>query len=172
MKWETLRSHILITSLHLNFALLTFLMLYYPAIEINSFQWQVFDLYLNNHQTNLINSAFPALPIMLLFLEQMKTIIEKNMAKSDLDVHILEKELCMSRTNIHRKLSVLAHMSATQYIRFIRLTKASQLLRGDKDKTISTIAKEVGFASHSYFTRCFHKLFGMSPQRWREGDKS
>lgn len=171
MKWETFSNDFLCVSLHFNLALLTFLMLLYPSIEINIFQWHVFAFSSNNPQTHPIYSAFQTLPMMSLFLEQMKSIIEKNLAKRDLDVHLLERELGMSRTNIHRKLAVLAHMSATEFIRFVRLTKASQLLRGDKDKTIAHIADEVGFKNYSYFTRCFHKLFGMSPRKWREGDK-
>ena len=129
----------------------------YPALII--------QLLPNSHQT--YQNTFPTFPLMLLFLDQLKAIIEKNLSKNDLNVHLLEKELGMSRTKLHRKISESAHMSATAFIRFIRLTKASQILRGGKEKTISKIAKEVGFSSLSYFTRCFHKIFGMSPSDWR-----
>ena len=96
-----------------------------------------------------------------------KSLIEANLSKPDLNIRMLESELGMNRTKIHRKLVALTDMSATAFIRFVRLSKASQILRGDKDKTISKIAKEVGFSSLSYFTRCFHKLFGMNPTDWR-----
>ena len=103
------------------------------------------------------------------FLQNLKTIIEKNISDVDLDVHVLEKEMSMSRAKIHRKLIAITDMSATELIRFVRLTKASEILRGHKDKTISEIAYDVGFTSLSYFTRRFHEKFGVSPTEWREG---
>ena len=93
---------------------------------------------------------------------------EVHLDDTDLDVHILEKQFSMSRTKLHRKLAALTNMSTTAFIRFVRLTKASEILRGDKNQTISEIAYTVGFTSLSHFTRCFHDLFDMSPSQWRD----
>ncbi len=106
------------------------------------------------------------------FLENLKTIIEENISDVGFDIHHLERELGMSRTKIYRKLTALTDMSATEFIRSVRLTKASEILRGDKAKTISEIAYDVGFTSLSYFTRRFHEMFGVSPTEWREGKKT
>ncbi len=104
-----------------------------------------------------------------IFIKDLKAFIEAHLDDIDLDVHSLEKQFIMSRTTLHRKLVALTDMSATAFIRFVRLTKASEILRGEKDKTISEVAYTVGFASLSHFTRSFHELFGVTPTTWREG---
>ena len=103
-----------------------------------------------------------------LFVKDIKAFIESHLDDTDLDVHILEKQFGMSRTKLHRKLAALTDMSATEFIRFIRLTKARDMLRHEKDKTISEVAFAVGFTSLSYFARRFTALFGKSPTDWRE----
>jgi AraC-like DNA-binding protein len=105
------------------------------------------------------------------FLLELEKIIEQNISDTQFNVHSLEKTLGMSRSHIHRKLIGVTNMSATEFIRFVRLTKASNLLREDKNKTVSEIAYDVGFTSLSYFTRRFHEKFGVSPTDWREGNK-
>ena len=103
-----------------------------------------------------------------IFIKDLKAFIEVHLDDTDLDVHILEKQFSMSRTKLHRKLAALTNMSTTAFIRFVRLTKASEILRNDKNQTISEIAYTVGFTSLSHFTRCFHDLFDMSPSQWRD----
>ena len=103
-----------------------------------------------------------------LFIKDLKAFIEAHLEDPDLDVHILEKQFGMSRTTLHRKLAALTDMSATAFIRHVRLTTASEVLRDEKDKTISEIAYAVGFASLSHFSRCFHELFAMTPSQWRD----
>lgn len=103
-----------------------------------------------------------------IFIKDLKAFIQVHLDDTNLDVHILEKQFSMSRTKLHRKLAALTNMSTTAFIRFVRLTKASEILRDDKDQTISEIAYTVGFTSLSHFTHCFHALFDMSPSQWRD----
>ncbi len=62
-----------------------------------------------------------------------------------------------------------AHTGFTvmEYVRFLRLRKASLLLRsGERD--ILDIALEVGYESHESFTRAFKKQYGRTPSEFRE----
>ncbi|WP_028609488.1 response regulator transcription factor [Paenibacillus harenae] len=52
------------------------------------------------------------------------------------------------------------------YLHRVRTDKASELLRGG-EATISEISGLVGYSDHSYFTKVFKKLTGMSPSRYR-----
>ncbi|MFT7561700.1 MAG: AraC-like DNA-binding protein [Flavobacteriales bacterium] len=61
--------------------------------------------------------------------------------------------------------------SPTQYICEVRLENASRLLV-ESDLQISTIAYDVGFNDHSYFTRTFVKTFGQRPSEYRQGHRS
>ena len=50
----------------------------------------------------------------------------------------------------------------TQYINAVRIRRAAELIR-TTDKCITDIAFEVGFNSHSYFTKTFGALLGVTP---------
>lgn len=55
----------------------------------------------------------------------------------------------MSRTNLHRKLKSISGFSPSEFIRNIRLRKASILLL-NQSNSISQVSFSVGFEDHSY----------------------
>jgi AraC-like DNA-binding protein len=57
-----------------------------------------------------------------------------------------------------------------QFINRIRLRRAAQMLE-KTDFSISEILYDVGFASPSYFTKCFKQQFGISPTEFRRKQK-
>ena len=86
----------------------------------------------------------------------------------NLTVQKLVRLIAMSRTDLHRKLTNTVGMSATEYVRRIRLFKASVLLLERPDLSIYQVALEVGFNSQSYFTKRFREIFGENPTSWRK----
>jgi AraC-like DNA-binding protein len=83
------------------------------------------------------------------------------------DVESLCRELALSNSQVHRKLVALTGLSATHFIRYVRLVQAKELLKKSW-LTVSSIAHDCGFADPAYFSRIFKKEFGLSPQEWRE----
>jgi len=73
----------------------------------------------------------------------------------------------MSRTQVHRKLKALTNLSASLFIRQVRLQKALVLLQ-QTELTVSEIAYQVGFSSPNYFTRCFAEQFAQTPTDVRQ----
>jgi AraC-like DNA-binding protein len=61
----------------------------------------------------------------------------------------------------------VAGCTPTQYITQIRLDKAKQLLQ-TSNKTVSEIAREVGFQDPLYFARVFANHAGMPPREYRK----
>ncbi|UFT98797.1 response regulator transcription factor [Radiobacillus kanasensis] len=53
-----------------------------------------------------------------------------------------------------------------EYLNKVRIKKACELLE-NSDKTISTISQEVGYSDHSYFSKVFKKIKGVSPSHFR-----
>ncbi|WP_203295515.1 hybrid sensor histidine kinase/response regulator transcription factor [Luteirhabdus pelagi] len=82
-------------------------------------------------------------------------------------VQQLVKQLAMSRTQIHRKITSLTDMSITQYINHVRIEKAKRLL-SSSPKTISEIAYECCFEDPHYFSKVFKKETGETPTSFRE----
>ena len=54
-----------------------------------------------------------------------------------------------------------------ELIKDIRIKRAAQLLKTRK-LTIAEVMVEVGFSNHSYFSKCFRKVFGRSPGNYVE----
>ncbi len=49
------------------------------------------------------------------------------------------------------------------YLSSLRLTRALELLDGRRGENLSMLALDLGFASHSHFTRAFCRKFGAPP---------
>ncbi len=94
--------------------------------------------------------------------------IAPHLADPELDMPKLQRLLGMSRSDLHRKLKLATGMSATEYIRYLRVHRAAQLLLEQPDVCIVGIALEVGFNNHSYFTKRFREVFGVCPKEYRE----
>jgi DNA-binding response OmpR family regulator/two-component sensor histidine kinase len=96
------------------------------------------------------------------FLTKLVKIVEDNIANESFTVENLQKEIGMSRMQLHRKLKALTNQSANDFIRSIRLKRAAQILQ-QPGVQISEAAYLSGFNHLSYFSKCFKDQFGMLP---------
>ena len=97
------------------------------------------------------------------FLQRAVQIIEQHLDDSDYSVEQFGNDMCMSRMNLYRKLQTITGQSPTEFMRDLRLKKAAQLLKSMPDAPVSEVAAKVGFATPSYFTKCFKQRFGILP---------
>ena len=88
--------------------------------------------------------------------------VEKRMGNEDFGVEELAREVALSRRHLDRKLMGLTNLSAAEFVRYLRLQRARELLE-KKAATVAEIAFQVGFGSPSYFTTCFRERFGCLP---------
>ncbi len=95
------------------------------------------------------------------FLQKVIDVIEENISDSELDIENFAVKVGVSRMQLYRKLHALTNMTVKEFIRNIRLKRATQLLE-QKQLTISEIAYEVGFKDLSHFRKCFKREYGMS----------
>lgn len=96
------------------------------------------------------------------FLNKISKIIENNISDERFGVSELAREISMSRSNLLRKIKTLTKMSASQFIRQVRLKKAMDIL-GQTSFTVSEVSYQVGFSSPSYFIKCFRDFYGYPP---------
>lgn len=96
------------------------------------------------------------------FLIKLTEITAANFANEKFGVSELAREMGMSRSNLHRKLFASTKLSVSQFICQHRLKRAMEMLRHSA-LTVSEIAYQVGFASVTYFTKCFHDYYGFPP---------
>jgi len=98
-------------------------------------------------------------------LNKLVTIIEDNMETETFSVDRLQREIGMSRMQLHRKLKALTNQSASEFIRSIKLKRAAQLLQQGGIQ-ITEVAYQSGFNHLSYFAKCFKEEFGLSPTEY------
>lgn len=95
------------------------------------------------------------------FMKKLIQVVEDNLENNLFSVSQLCAEVGTSRMQLHRKLNALTGKSATAFIRHRRLLRAAKLL--DSGLDVSQAAYSVGFASLSYFSKCFKKYYGVRP---------
>lgn len=101
------------------------------------------------------------------FLKKAVAFVEKNLDNNDYSVELFSDDMCMSRMNLYRKLQSITGQKPTEFIRSIRLKKAARLLT-DTDLSIVEISEKVGFATPSYFSKCFKEMFGVLPTQYHK----
>jgi AraC-like DNA-binding protein len=96
------------------------------------------------------------------FLEDLKKEIDDNLTNDQFSVEELAKNIGMSRSQLHRKLSTATGQSVSQFIREYRLQLGMELLKGG-ELTAAEVADKVGFGSPTYFSKCFNEYYGFPP---------
>ena len=102
-------------------------------------------------------------PTGYLFTEQAKAILLENLENENFGVSELADAMHMSRSNLLRKCKKQTQLSASQFIRKIRLEQAMDILKESPELTVSEVSYRVGFGSSSYFIKCFREEYGYPP---------
>jgi DNA-binding response OmpR family regulator/two-component sensor histidine kinase len=94
------------------------------------------------------------------FLQKAMAVVEKRIGDENFSVDEFAREVGMSRSQLHRKLTALTNQAPSDFIRYMRLHRAKELLEKNVG-TVSEIAFAVGFTSVAYFSKCFKEQFGV-----------
>lgn len=96
------------------------------------------------------------------FIEKAEAIIQENISNEAFGVSELADAMNLSRSNLFRKIKKDTQLSASVFIRQVRLKKGMELLKQRKF-TVSEISYQVGFGNTSYFIKCFREYYGFPP---------
>ena len=100
-------------------------------------------------------------------LEKILKLINENISSGDLNVDFLSKNIGMSRVHMYRKVKELTNQSTHDFIKTIRMKKASEMLSGQKIN-ISEVSYALGFSNLSHFSNVFKDFYGISPKEYSE----
>lgn len=101
------------------------------------------------------------------FIEQAEVVILEHISNEQFGVSELADLMHMSRSNLLRKIKKQTELSASQFIRQVRLQKGMKLLE-ETELTVSEISYQVGFGNNSYFIKCFREHYGYAPGEVRK----
>ncbi|NHF59963.1 helix-turn-helix domain-containing protein [Flavobacteriaceae bacterium TP-CH-4] len=96
------------------------------------------------------------------FIDKAEAIVLANLADEQFGVSELASAMNMSRSNLLRKIKKDTALSASRFIRQMRLKKGMELLQ-QGTLTVSEVSYQVGFGSTSYFIKCFREQYGYPP---------
>jgi signal transduction histidine kinase/ligand-binding sensor domain-containing protein/DNA-binding response OmpR family regulator len=99
------------------------------------------------------------------FLSKCITIVEDHLEDETFSLKTFTDEIGMSRSKLFRKIKSISGLSSTEFIRYIRLRKAAELMI-QTDLQIKEISFRIGFQDIKYFREQFHKLFEMNPSEF------
>ena len=101
------------------------------------------------------------------FLLELNNCIFSHISIANLNSEMLAENMCLSKSQLNRKVKSITGINTAAYIKQTRLVHAQMLLR-DPEKTIGYIVLMCGFESSSYFTKTFKEKFGMTPSEYRK----
>lgn len=73
----------------------------------------------------------------------------------------------LSQSQFDRSFRRVFGSSARQYLLRVRVEAACRRL-AETEETVAALAAELGFYDHAHFTRCFHRIMGLTPAEYRE----
>lgn len=105
--------------------------------------------------------AAPVLP----WLRKTREFLHDNMCRP-VTLRDVARAAGRHETHVAREFRRCFGTSVVGYIRRLRIQEAAQRLEGD-EQSISAIAFDCGFSSHSHLSREFRLFYGVSPSAWR-----
>ena len=149
---------------------------------------QLIDIYMaeNDETESKITAQIKTKIILLQFILEMwkkgfviendtsgRNIVEKEMVSyiqqnftGKISLKEFGKQFHLSEKYISRYFKEHFHITLSQYITYLRLENAKQLLQ-DTDFSVTETAMQSGYQNVSYFIRSFKKTYGISPLKYR-----
>ncbi len=99
-------------------------------------------------------------------MNEVYSIMEKELSNTELDVSHMTEMLHISRTKLYYKIKGLTGMNPSVFFRCYKLNRAAELIKEGK-YNISEIAYMTGFNTLSHFSTSFKKQFGVNPSEYK-----
>lgn len=99
--------------------------------------------------------------------KEMITYIRQNYTR-EISLQEFGMQFHLSEKYISRYFKEHFHITLSQYINHLRLEHARQLLQ-ESTVPVTEVALQSGYQNVSYFIRCFKKMYGVSPLKYRKG---
>ncbi len=101
------------------------------------------------------------------FIERVHASVRELMPRGEADVEHLASELCMSTSQLRRKMTSITGTPPKQYIVGIQLATARDMLAQHPERTTTDIAERCGFYDPSHFTKAFRNAYGITPGQYQ-----
>ena len=100
-----------------------------------------------------------------IFLKKLDQQLADLYQDSELKIETIASGLCMSQRQLYRKLKGILDLTQAEYLKYYRLDRAKTML--SQGQTASRVALDVGFATHSHFSKSFKLRYGCVPSEYK-----
>ena len=107
------------------------------------------------------------LPADQAFIDRLTDIIYSQISDTSLNSDRIAEKMCISKSQLNRKVRVITGKNTNTYIIYVRMEKAKRMLSSN-DMPIGDIAMQCGFEDVGYFGRVFKQTFHMTPSQYRK----
>lgn len=104
-------------------------------------------------------------------LQQVVASVMKAVENDNVSIEAIATDVCLSRSQLNRRIKAITGVTTQQYVNRIRLEQARELLMEHPELQVSEVAYKCGFDDVASFSRAFRRTFGKSPSQHRNGDK-
>ncbi len=104
-------------------------------------------------------------------LQQVVASVMKAVENGNVSIEAIATDVCLSRSQLNRRIKAITGVTTQQYVNRIRLEQARELLMEHPELQVSEVAYKCGFDDVASFSRAFRRTFGKSPSQHRNGDK-
>ena len=103
------------------------------------------------------------------FIQHVRETVLRLMPKGNCDIETIAAELCITPSQLRRKMNAITGMPPKKYIMKIRMDQARKMLHQNPELKLATIAEQCGFYDHSHFIRLYKETYGTTPAADRQG---
>jgi len=170
-------SHIYIR--HVCTTLLKMLISILPAQSDEDLQNAAKEVYSFRHFSDIVNLIEHYLALVIDMFEQEQNVsnyaiyqVEQYIRMhygEDLTLNTLADMVYLNPNYLSNVFAQVTGCTLNKYIKQIRMEKAQELLLNTNMK-VTDISQTVGYPNTSYFCKSFQKLFGTTPERFRQGE--
>jgi len=99
---------------------------------------------------------------------KVRNYINTNFSDPALNEDYLAKRFVYNGNYLRRNFKSSYGLTPMQYLAFVRISQAKNLLRFAKNHSVGEISRQCGFPDQLYFSRFFKKHTGISPTEYRK----
>ena len=103
-------------------------------------------------------------------LASIAQVVEENVSSLELNGAFISQRCGISEKQLYRTLKKHLGVTPSEYIRNVRMQKASMLLK-QRYFMVSEVAYMVGFSAPSYFSKCFQDYYGVAPSAYLQDEE-
>ena len=100
------------------------------------------------------------------FIGRITDLVYSLMGDQQATVDVIADRLCMSPSQLRRKVQALTGKTPAAYFLQIRLSNAKRMLDGHPEMSVSDVAYRCGFSDLPHFSHAFKEAYGLSPSQW------